>query len=448
MEVLVKIGQFLLSLSILVVLHELGHFTFAKLFKARVEKFYMFFNPGFSLFKFKKGETEYGMGWLPLGGYVKISGMIDESMDKEQLKQEPQPWEFRSKPAWQRLLIMIGGVLVNFVLAFAIYAAVLYTWGEQYLPANNVKYGVVCDSLSKSIGMQDGDKIYALDHENVDDFMDIVPGILLNDVKTIQVERAGEQKSITIPDGFVAALMEKSSKGFSMQPMFSPRVPFGPFEVDRFSKKSIAKAAGVEKGDKLIAVNNEKFDFYDQFANRMQSLKNQKVVVTVERNGQQMDLAMTLGDDAMLGIARKPVQVFDFKTHKYGFWESIPAGMYKGFDKLASYLKQFKLIFSSETKGYKSLGGFISIGNIFPGVWDWYAFWNLTAFLSIILAIMNILPIPALDGGHVMFLLYEIITGRKPGDKFLEYAQIAGMVLLFSLLIFANANDVMKLFNK
>ena len=446
MEVLVKICQFLLSLSILVMLHELGHFVFAKIFKTRVEKFYIFFNPGFSLFKYKKGETEYGMGWIPLGGYVKISGMIDESLDKEQMKLPPKPYEFRSKPAWQRLLIMLGGVLVNFVLAFFIYTMVLFAWGEQYLPAKNAKYGVVCDSLVQSIGIQNGDIIYALDNKEVERFSDIIPDILLNSPKTIQVLREGEKLDIRVPSYFIPALLEQSSKGFNYILPLTPRMPFRPFKISAFSKESILKNAGAIEGDEIIAINNNKFEYYDQFKTYLETNKNKIIDVKTIRNNDTIAYQIKLGSSALLGVRNQPVNVFEFETKKYSFAESIPAGINMGIDKLTSYLKQFKLLFSAETKAYKSLGGFISIGNIFPGIWDWHAFWNLTAFLSIILAIMNVLPIPALDGGHVLFLLYEIVSGRKPGDKFMEYAQIGGMFLLLGLLILANANDIIKLF--
>ena len=448
MEILVKIGQFLLSLSILVVLHELGHFTFAKLFKARVEKFYMFFNPGFSLFKFKKGETEYGVGWIPLGGYVKISGMIDESMDKEQMALPPQPHEFRSKPAWQRLLIMIGGVLVNFILAFIIYIAVMFTWGEQYLPTENVKYGIVCDSLANSIGLENGDKIVSLDNQKIEKFRDIVPTILLDKPQTIQVLRNEKSIDIQIPSTFVAALLDRSSKGFKMAPIISERLPLSAVSVGKIRKGYPAEKSGLQKGDQIVAVNGEKVPFFDQYRAQLLENAGKEVDLEVMRDGQSKMLKCGVTYEGAMGFGLIiSNEIFEFKTIKYGFIESIPAGINKGVQQLKSYLKQFKLIFSKETKGYKSLGGFITIGNIFPGVWDWHAFWNLTAFLSIILAIMNILPIPALDGGHVLFLLFEMITGRKPGDKFMEYAQITGMVLLFSLLIFANANDIMKLFN-
>lgn len=445
MEVIVKIGQLLLSLSILVVLHELGHFTFAKLFKTRVEKFYLFFNPGFSLFKFTKGETEYGIGWLPLGGYVKISGMIDESMDKEQMKLPPESYEFRSKPAWQRLLIMVGGVMVNFILAFVIYIAVLYTWGEQYLPIESVKYGVVCDSLAESIGLQDGDKIVSLDNEKIERFNDIVPDILLNGSKSIQFIRNNEQLSVDIPSSFVPDLLARSSKGFSLSPVFDVRYPYRAMTIGKVVKESPASEAGILPGDKIISIDSVGFEYYDQFQTFLLTKKSQDVLVQLNREGKLLEVNLTVGEDGKLGFyPQMEAGLLEYATLKYSFVESIPAGFNKGIDKLSDYLKQFKLIFSSETKAYKSIGGFMTIGSIFPGVWNWQAFWNLTAFLSIILAIMNILPIPALDGGHVMFLMYEIITGRKPGDKFMEYAQITGMVLLFGLLIFANGNDVVK----
>ncbi|WP_372641036.1 RIP metalloprotease RseP, partial [Ancylomarina sp.] len=358
MEILIKVSQFLLSLSILVVLHELGHFVFAKIFKARVEKFYMFFNPGFSLFKYKKGDTEYGIGWIPLGGYVKISGMMDESMDKEQMALPPEPYEFRSKPAYQRLLIMVGGVLVNFILAFAIYIAVLFAWGDEYLPAENVKYGYVCDSIAQSIGLQNGDKILELDHQKQVRYTDILTNILLNDPKSMQVERNGSMIDIAIPSTFVPDLLAKSSKGFSMSPVITPRIPLQPFVVAGFSKESGAKAAGLKKGDELLLINGKDFKFLDEYLAYLQTQKGKSVLVQVQRDGATKEVNTTLGEDALLGISMKPYNHFEFATIKYSFLEAIPAGINKGVDKLQSYLKQFKLIFSSETKGYKSIGGF------------------------------------------------------------------------------------------
>lgn len=440
MEVVIRIAQFLLSLSILVILHEMGHFFFAKLFKTRVEKFYLFFNPWFSLLKFKKGETEYGIGWLPLGGYVKISGMIDESMDIEQMKQPAQPYEFRAKPSWQRLLIMIGGVLVNFLLALVIYSMVLYVWGEEYLPTQNAKYGISCDSLALQTGLKNGDKIVSIDNKPVENFRDIMPDIVLNYSKSIQVNRNGEIVNIPLPDSLIANLIKKP-KDF-----IQPRIPFF---VEDFPKNSPAKEAGILKGDQIVGVNSVKTPFFDEFRSEITKYKNKEVTVAVIRNNAPVNVKVKVSEEGTIGVAALGdlSRLFELKKIEYGFWESIPAGINKGVTTLSDYIKQFKLIFTPKTKAYESLGGFITIGKIFPGEWDWQAFWTLTAFLSIILAFMNILPIPALDGGHVMFLLYEMITGRKPGDKFLEYAQIVGLVILFSLLIYANLNDVFRLFN-
>ncbi len=440
MEVLVKTGQFLLSISILVILHEFGHFMFAKIFKTRVEKFYLFFNPWFSLFKVKKGETEYGMGWLPLGGYVKISGMIDESMDKEQMKKPPEPYEFRSKKSWQRLLIMLGGVLVNFITALVIYSAILYVWGEQYLPNKNVEHGIMVDSLAYDMGLRNGDKIVSLDGHEIDNFYSIVPDIVLEDVKIIQIERGGEQMEIPVPETLIPQLLKTT--GF-----IDVRIPFF---IGGFAKDSPAKKAGFEFNDKLIAINNSTVNFFDEFKDTLSHYKNSEVQITALRGEDSVSYSVLVPETGLIGVA--PVgslkELFVLEKIEYSFMASIPAGIDKGVETFGSYLKQLKLIFSPKTEAYKSLGGFITIGKIFPGTWDWQAFWNLTAFLSIILAIMNVLPIPALDGGHVMFLLYEMVTGRKPSDKFLEYAQITGMIILLALLLYANGNDIFKLFNK
>ncbi|MDA3779042.1 MAG: RIP metalloprotease RseP [Bacteroidales bacterium] len=436
MEVLVKIAQLLLSLSILVILHEFGHFAFAKLFKTRVEKFYLFFNPWFSLFKRKIGETEYGIGWVPLGGYVKISGMIDESMDKEQMKKPPEPHEFRSKPTWQRLLIMLGGVMVNFILALFIYSAILFVWGSQYLPTKNVTYGITADSVAQSIGFNNGDKILSVDNKYIEDFHQIVPTIVLDEAKTVQIERNGKEIDIKIPKEIISVLL--NDPGF-----ISLRIPF---IVDRFTKESKAKSAGLRKGDEILGVNNMQTRFFDQFADSLKKIKADVVNIAISRDNKKMNFDVRLSENGIIGVAPfgSLIELFELKYTEYGFFQSIPAGINKGVETFKSYLKQLKLIFSPETEAYKSLGGFITIGNIFPGTWDWHSFWSLTAFLSIILAIMNVLPIPALDGGHVVFLLYEMITGRKPNDKVMEYAQIAGMIILFSLLIFANGNDIIK----
>jgi regulator of sigma E protease len=443
MIILIKILQFVMSLSILVIIHELGHFTLAKLFKTRVEKFYLFFDLWFSLFKFKKGETEYGIGWLPLGGYVKISGMIDESMDKEQLKQPPQPWEFRSKSSWQRLLIMTGGVIFNFILAMLIFILVLFAWGETYLPTSNVKYGIVTDSVGYAMGLRNGDKILSVDNQHVENFLEISADIILNNRKTIQVERDGATLNLEIPNDYIPKMLK--GKG-----QIDTRIPFGPYIIESFGKKSPAKAAGVLVKDQVVGLDDKKFTYYDEFQKYLFNNKQHPVTLNIIRKGENVNVTVTPDSLGMLGIGRSVSldQIFELKTIKYGFIQSIPAGINKGFKTISDYLKQFKLIFSKHTKAYQSLGGFITIGNIFPGVWDWQRFWNLTAFLSIILAVMNILPIPALDGGHVLFLLFEVVTGKKPSDKFLEYAQIVGMVILLALLLYANGNDILRLIRK
>ena len=443
MIILIKILQFLLSLSIIVIIHEFGHFIFAKLFKTRVEKFYLFFDAWFALFKRKIGETEYGIGWIPLGGYVKISGMIDESMDKEQMKQPPQPYEFRSKTSGQRLLIMTAGVIFNFISALLIYVCVLYTWGETYLPTANVKYGIVTDSTGYSIGLRNGDKILSIDNQKIENFNEITSDIVLNDRKTIQVDRNGEIMNIAIPVEFIARLLKGNGK-------IEPRTPFRPYIISAFGKVSPGKAAGLLEGDELTGIDGNSFEWFDEFQKYLSDNKTRSLVVNVLRKGEQLDIPVVTTAEGMLGIgsSRTYDQMFELKTINYGFLASIPAGISKGFKTIGDYLKQFKVIFSRHTKAYESLGGFITIGSIFPGVWDWQSFWNLTALLSIILAVMNILPIPALDGGHVMFLLYEVVTGRKPSDKFLEYAQITGMVILFALLILANGNDILRLIRK
>ncbi len=442
MTILIKAAQFFLSLSLLIIIHEMGHFIFARIFKCRVEKFYLFFDAGFSLFKTKKGETEYGIGWLPLGGYVKIAGMIDESMDREQMKKPPQPWEFRSKKTYQRLLIMIGGVLMNFIAALVIYIGVLFTWGEEYLPAENAKFGIDASQTAEEIGFRDGDKILSVDNKPVDSFYDIVPTIVLEKAETVQVERDGKKTDIWIGEEDIAVMMKTKN-------LIGLRVPFK-IVVDAFAKESPAQEAGMLKGDEIFKVNGKEFQYYDQFVAELEEHKEDEITFTVLRDGATNDIPLRLTDDGMMGISWQNnfSEHFEFKTIEYGFWESIPAGIAKGYETSVDYLKQFKLIFNRKTKGYESLGGFITIGSIFPGQWNWNAFWNMTAFLSIILAIMNMLPIPALDGGHVMFVLYEMITGRKPNEKFLEYAQIIGLVLILILVLYANLNDVLRLFNK
>ena len=440
-ETLIQAAQFFLSLSFLIVLHELGHFIPAKLFNTRVEKFYLFFDPYFSLFKKKIGGTEYGIGWLPLGGYVKISGMIDESMDTEHLNAEPQPWEFRSKPAWQRLIIMVGGVAVNVLLAMVIYAMILFTWGDDYLKTENLKYGIECSELAKEIGFQNGDKILTLDGVYYENFSDIPEAILISGVSQVQVERNSENVSISIPSNIIEQFIEKNDQtGFIGMAW--------PYIAQKFDHGSVAEAAGVLAGDQLIAINGEESLYFSDYVNTLPSLAGQEIRLSVLRGLDTLHYDMLLGENGKIGVYYvPPTELITYDHRDYGFIESFPAGTALAMDKLDSYVQQMKLIFNPETGAWKGLGGFISIGKQFQPQWDWRSFWNFTAFLSIILAFMNILPIPALDGGHVMFLLGEMITGRKPSDKLLEYAQVTGFIILIGLLLLANGNDIIKLFN-
>ena len=436
MDIFIKAIQLVLSLSILVILHEFGHFFFAKLFKTRVEKFYLFFNPWFSLFKYKKGETEYGIGWLPLGGYVKISGMIDESMDKEALKQPAQPWEFRAKPAWQRLLIMVGGVVVNFITALVIFWFVLYTWGQAYYDADSAKYGFYYTPVAHETGIQDGDRITYVDSFKVVTVSDIAKHILLEDATEVTVVRGDSTFKLHLPEEFGQKIMASGVKMFA-----GFRIPT---VIDTVVSKSAAAEAGLMKGDSVVAVNGQPASFFHQFQKAIVSNAGKDLTVDVVRGGQNVELTVHVPKKGIIGIGNKQPDFIKVKRFKYGFWEAAPAGIKKGFNILIDYVKQLKLIFTKE--GVKQLGGFGTMGNLFPATWDWYVFWSNTALISLILAFMNILPIPALDGGHVLFLLYEIISGRKPSDKFLEYAQVAGMVLLFGLLLYANGNDIFKAF--
>jgi len=436
MEILIRASQLILSLSILVVLHELGHFIPAKLFKTRVEKFYLFFDPWFSLFKFKKGDTEYGVGWLPLGGYVKISGMIDESMDKEQMKQPPQPWEFRSKPAWQRLIIMIGGVTVNVILGILIYIMVLFVWGTQYIPTDQLKYGIYADSVATEMGLRSGDKIISVGGEEVEKFNEIPLKILLEDARSIKVDRSGQIKDINIPNEVVADMIKK--QGGFMEPAIIP-------EVDSVYGTP-AKNAGILVNDRLLAIDDAPTPFFQDVVKSLQGKKGEDIQLLVLRNGEEVTLNASVSDQGTLGFAITPInEQISYATQKYGLLESVPAGVNKAYSSFDNYIKQIKLIFKPETEAYKSLGGFITIGKAFSPSWDWQKFWSFTAFLSIILAIMNILPIPALDGGHVMFLIFEIISGKKPNEKVMEYAQVAGIIILLGLMVLANGNDILRL---
>ena len=434
----IKAGQFILSFSIIVVLHELGHFLPAKWFRCRVEKFYLFFNPWFSFFKKKIGETEYGLGWVPFGGYVKISGMIDESMDKEQLNQPPQPYEFRSKPAWQRLIIMLGGVTVNLLLGFFIYAMMLWFWGETYIPTSKLKYGIATDSLSRSIGLRDGDKILGIDGRYVEKFRLIPTDIVLHRVSTIQVEREGKQVDVQVPADFASQVIHRKNLSF-----ITPRMLFS--GIDTVIKGKAADKAGVMKGDRILAINNVPLSpYYNDFSTQVPKYRNSTIAMQLLRGSDTVTKQVSVPAEGVIGIG--PVSTLPEDTLTYSFLSAIPAGLNLSWDTIESYWLQLKLIFSKGVKTSESLGSVISIGKMFPNQWDWRSFWALTAFFSLILAFMNVLPIPALDGGHALFTLYEMISGRKPSDKFIEYSQMAGMVLMFGLMAYALGLDIFRLF--
>ncbi len=439
-----QILQLILSLSILVAIHEFGHYITAKWFKCKVEKFYLFFDPWFSVFKKKIGETEYGIGWLPLGGYVKIAGMVDESMDKEQMKQPPQPWEFRSKPAWQRLIIMLAGVTMNILLAFFVYAMVLFVWGEEKIPNNSVKNGIYCaDSLLLKYGFEHGDKIVSLNGKTAKYFDDIPAEFIVSD--SVMVERNGVQKQINLPKDLLGQLAELKKKGVGFIEIRLPAM-IGDIS-DKFFDTLNAKKAGIKSLDKVISIDSVPVNFYNEIGPMLQQKKNALVKFEVERNAVKQIVEVKVNEEGKIGIVSIDERVMDslrllkVDTFKYGFFASFPAGVSKTFDKLFGYAGQVKKIATPGSGGYKAVGGFKRIASIFPTPWSWQAFWSITAFLSVMLAFMNLLPIPALDGGHVMFTLYEMITGRKPNEKFLEYAQIVGMVILLGLMLYANGND-------
>ncbi|WP_126973237.1 RIP metalloprotease RseP [Gynurincola endophyticus] len=432
----IKAAQLFLSLSILVVLHELGHFLPAKWFKCRVEKFYLFFDPYFSLFKKKIGETVYGIGWLPLGGYVKISGMIDESMDKEQIKQPAQPWEFRSKPAWQRLIIMIGGVTVNLILGFVIFVMISFVWGDTRLDMNKLENGIVVNGISKNAGLQNGDRIISIDQKVINDYFDINRTLILDEAKSIQVNRNGEVVNLEIPKGTIRSLIK--SKSSFVTPRIQPIVGTINEDIADFTKDSLIK------NDVIVALNGQPVKFQDELLTQLKGYPNQEVALTVLRGTDTVVVGAKTDSSAAIGFF---VNIDQLPTEKvdYNLGQSIPAGISKGWETVVMQLKNFKMLFTSdEVKASESLGSFISIGNMFGAEWDWERFWHMTALLSFVLAIMNMLPIPALDGGHVMITLYEIITGRKPSDKFLEYAQIVGMILVLGLMAYAIGLDLWR----
>ena len=441
-QVGLQAGYLLFSLSILVILHEFGHYITAKWFKCRVDKFYLFFDPWFSIVKKKIGETVYGIGWLPLGGYVKIAGMVDESMDKEQLKQPAKPWEFRSKPAWQRLIIMLGGVTMNVLAAFFIYAMILYTWGDTKTPIQNVSNGIgITDSLMYELGFKDGDKILSVNDKPIVFYEDILPKLIVGEKVT--VEREGKPVNIKLPVYLIGSLVEKKRSGV---PLFIERFPV---IVDIVPDTSLAKQAGLKHSDKITAIDSVKTPFFNMYVNAATARKGDSVRLTIERNNSTLVLNAKLSPEGKLGFVAytdpydlDSLGIIKRDHREYSFLAAFPAGVKLAGEKLSFYIDQFKKILSPSTGAYKGLGGFKAMASIFPkNSWNWEVFWNITAFFSIILAFMNLLPIPALDGGHVLFTLIEMISGRKPSDKFLEYAQVAGMIVLFALMLYANGND-------
>jgi regulator of sigma E protease len=447
MEIVIKLSQFLLSLSLLIVLHELGHFIPSKIFKTRVEKFYLFFDIKYSLFKKKIGETEYGIGWLPLGGYVKISGMIDESMDKEQMKLPAEPWEFRSKPAWQRLIIMLGGVAVNFILAFIIYIGMAFYYGDLYLNNSELKDGIaVTSTVGEEMGFKTGDKIIAIDGEKATKFNEIPNKILF--AKTVLVERNGAEQKIVLPND----LIDKLLKG-EKRPFIDWREPFMVGKVS----DSTPNNKTLKPKDIIKSLGGFATKYTDQVITIAKENKGKTLDAVVLRDEKEVPVKISINTEGKLGIYAASLGIqsleklgyYKFSKQEYGFLESFPVGIEKGKNQLIGYGKQLKAIFTPSTGAYKGVGGFKAIFDIFPKTWSWEIFWNITALLSIMLGVMNLLPIPALDGGHVIFLLYEMITGKKPSDKFLENAQMVGFVLLIALLLFANGNDIYKaLFHK
>jgi regulator of sigma E protease len=435
-----KTAQFILSFSIIVVLHELGHFIPARLFGARVEKFYLFFNPGFSLWKKKIGETEYGLGWIPFGGYVKIAGMIDESMDKEQLNKAPESYELRSKPAYQRLIVMLGGVIVNVILAIVIFIGIAWFWGDNFLPAKNLSYGIHPTEISKKMELKDGDIIVSLDQKELKDFFELESKIVLESAKTIQVKRGDSVLSIEIPASVAAALSNANNTTAFVMPLF-------PVIVDSIGKSAVVVEGSFQKNDTLLSINGQSIKYQHEFIEVKKQYSDSLVTILAKRGMDTVQIRTLINNKAQLGLFVKlPLQLFKTVHQDYSFAEAIPTGIQRCFTTLDNYVTGIKQIFTGKVNPNDSLGSLISIGNTFPSQWDWERFWTLTAVFSIVLGFMNVLPIPALDGGHALFILFEMITGRKPSDKFMEYAQIAGMILMFGLMLYALGLDFWRLF--
>jgi regulator of sigma E protease len=449
----VQVVQLFISLSILITLHELGHFVAAKYFKTRVEKFYLFFDflfPvatiwNFALFKKKIGDTEYGLGWFPLGGYVKIAGMVDESMDKDQMSKPPQPWEYRSKPAWQRLIIIMGGILVNFFLGMIIFIFVMGIWGEEYLPNENVKYGIACDSIMLKAGLKNGDKLISIDGEKVENFNKVNSILMIDSPKKIEVERDGTKQEIELTkfmDDKALARLEKTRKGL-VEARF-------PFVIDSVTNKYLLHAGMNPSGEKLISVNGKKITYYDEFKTEVEKNKGEKIKFITERNNtKKMEYQMTVPSDGIIGFRPKfPTEFLKFEKINYSVLGAIPAGIRMTFSTLSKYVKSLSLLFDKDAQAYKSIGGFGAMASQTPRDFSMEGFLVFTALISIILAFMNFLPIPMLDGGYVVFILYEMVTKKQPSDRFMEITNSIGMVFLFGLMIFANGNDLYKWISK
>ena len=441
MEILIKVLQFFMSLTLLVAVHEFGHFIVARIFKIRVEKFYIFFDAGFSLWKKKFGDTEYGLGWLPLGGYCKIAGMVDESMDKEQLAAEPQPWEYRAKPAWQRFFVLIAGVTMNVVLAFFIYCGISFSYGSQYISNEDMVYGYEFSQSAEQLGFRDGDRIVTIGGEKVENINSILPKILLaKENCEVEVVREGAPYRFVL-DNEILNIMRKENV-FESEQLYSPLVPF---VVDSLASPTSVQS-GLQRGDRIIGIGGESVPYFNHYAERLAKLANATVELQVLRGADTLTLSIPVNAEGKIGVISE--NFFKVRTEKYNFFEAIPAGARLTAKTIKNYWDQLVLIVKPDTGLYKQVGGFLAIGNIFPSEWDWHQFWSMTAFLSIILAVMNIIPIPGLDGGHMIFTFWEMITGRKVSDKVLEVAQYIGMALILALVLFANGNDIYRFFIK
>ena len=434
MDIAIKILQFICSFTLLVLIHEMGHLLFGKLFGVRVEEFRIFF--GKAWLKWRWGETEYGIGWLPFGGYAKLAGMVDESMDTEQLRSEPKPWEFRSKPAWQRLLIILGGVMMNALLAFFIYVDISLAWGDRYISNTEMPYGYVYSDYAKELGFEDGDKVISIGGNEIEDYAKILTSLIIESDKTTIVERQGELVTIDIPVQSVMELSEQTD-------FLSPRLPF---VVKNVAEGMGAEAAGMRAGDEVVAVDGSEARFYDQIAPLLQSHAGDTISLSLLNEGIVRECQVAVSEEGQIGVGLASADYIPVSTRTYTLWQAIPRGAERVVEEMSDYWKQLKMIVQPKTEMYKALGGPISIGGIFPTEWNWEHFWKITALLSVILAIMNVLPIPALDGGHALFILIEMITGRRPSDKVVMVAQAIGMALLLLLMFYATANDILRLF--